>query len=293
MFSFDSKSNGQPIAIIKGGKFDKKTLYLVDEMTPIKSLDDLKNDEFFKKFQENMTLLRLSELRKALHEKTDLTTDLLKIYSDSRKSLKINDGKLEQLPSSKIIERLFIAGASGSGKSTYTGNYINRYKKMFKDRDVFLFTRNTEDKAVDKFKPIRIELNDELTEDPIELTEFNSSLVIFDDITTIPDKLIKNEVIRIREDLLECGRKENISVIVTNHNLLDYKNTRNLLNEATSVTFFPKGGGGTSQILGFLKRHCGMNNKEINKVMNLPSRWVTIFRNYPTYIMHERGVFML
>lgn len=289
MFSF---TKGRPIAVVNGGKYNKKILHLIEEPESIKSLKELENDEFFKCKRKRYTLKELSELRKAKGETDDLNKDLIKIYTDARKDFQITDGKLEPLPSN-LPERIFIAGASGSGKSTFAGNYMKRYKQKFKKNEMFVFSRNTEDSALDKAKPIRVELSEELIEEPLDMTELSKSLVVFDDITTIPDKAIREEVLRLREDLLECGRKEEIYVLVTNHNLLDYKNTRNLLNEASSVVFFPKGGGGQHQIQGFLTRHAGLGKNEIQKIRNLPSRWVSIYRTYPTFILHERGAYIL
>ena len=289
MFSFDK---GRPVAIVNGGKYNKKVLHLIEEPEKINSLKELKNDEFFKSKQKRYTLKELSVLRNAIGETDNLNNDLIKIYQEARKDFQITDGKLEPLPSS-LPERIFIAGASGSGKSTFAGNYMKRYKKKFKDNEMFVFSRNTEDIALDKAEPIRVELSEEILEEPLDMTELNNSLVVFDDITTIPNKEIKEEVLRLREDLLECGRKENIYVLVTNHNLLDYKNTRNLLNEASSVVFFPKGGGGQHQIQSFLTRHAGLSKKEIQKIRGLSSRWVSIYRTYPTFILHERGAYIL
>jgi hypothetical protein len=39
-----------------------------------------------------------------------------------------------------------------------------------------------------------------------------------------------------------------------------------------------------------LKNYCGFDNKTIDKILNLPSRWVLIGKQYPLYILHEKGV---
>lgn len=293
MFSF---TKGRPIAIINGGKYDDKVIRIEDcsEAYKLTKIDELKNDIFFDNKKANSSLRELTKLRKSMEkfEEKNEDEELQQFMKDAKKSFQIDDGELLPLPNEDMIERLMVAGASGSGKSTYVGKYIKQYKLKHKKNPVFLFTRNKEDPALDKYKIERVELNEDILEEPIDLEELSNSLCIFDDVDTIPEKPIRDEVKRIQEDLLECGRKEGISVISTSHHLLNYKQTRQLLLESTSITFFPKGGG-QAQIIGFLKHHCGLNAKEIGKILKLPSRWITIYRTFPTYILYEKGCFIL
>jgi hypothetical protein len=42
-----------------------------------------------------------------------------------------------------------------------------------------------------------------------------------------------------------------------------------------------------------LESSFGFSKKQIEKVKELNSRWVTIFRTAPITIMHEKGIFVL
>ena len=149
-----------------------------------------------------------------------------------------------------------------------------------------------EDEVLDKFNPTRIQINEELLENPIQPEELQNSLVIFDDIDTIPDKKLNEAVRSLRDDLLETGRSYNIYMCNTSHQLMNYKHTRTLLNESTAVTFFPKSGS-SYHIKRFLKEYCGLEKKQIQKILELPSRWVTINKVYPCFILYEKGAFLL
>ena len=65
-----------------------------------------------------------------------------------------------------------------------------------------------------------------------------------------------------------------------------------MINEAQTVTFYPRSGS-TYQIQNFLKNYGGMTKDQIQKVLNLPSRWVTLHKNYPCYVFHEKGAYLL
>ena len=70
-----------------------------------------------------------------------------------------------------------MTGPSGSGKSTYTRKYLEQWKNKNKDKDIYMFSE-----SLDDVKPQRIKLDSSIYEDPIEVEEFQDSVVIFDDI---------------------------------------------------------------------------------------------------------------
>lgn len=212
----------------------------------------------------------------------------------NEKEIIINNGNLIPLPIVKKDQRevIYISAPSGSGKSTYTKMYAMQYKEMFKKNRVILFSRLDKDKSLDEIKPIRIKLDRSIIEDPINIEELKDSLVIFDDCDTIQDTELKNAIIKLKNDLLECGRHTNTYIIITSHLLMNYKETRTTINESTMVVLFPKSGS-SYHITRFLKVYAGMNNKEIQKAINLPSRWIALNKTYPQYILYNSGVYLL
>lgn len=209
----------------------------------------------------------------------------------------LKDGKFQQIPNenaSKTSKReiLYITGPSGSGKSTYTLNYLKQYKKKFKKNEIWLFSALTEDETIDKAKPKRIIIDDRLLTEPIEIVEFTDSLVIFDDIDVIKNKEHRAAVYDILNAILETGRHHNISCVITNHLPTAGKDTRRVINECHSVTYFPQAGA-AGQMKRLLQDYLGLDRDTLKKIRKLNTRWATVFKNYPMCVMTEKLVFSL
>ena len=101
---------------------------------------------------------------------------------------------------------LYITGCSGSGKSTHTRKFIVQLKKAKKDIPIYLFSALPDDESLDSVKPLRIQLDESLIEDPIDINEFADNAVLLDHIDVIPDKKIREAVYKIMNMGLEIGR---------------------------------------------------------------------------------------
>ena len=154
------------------------------------------------------------------------------------KRLKIpNDSRFQHMPdTTREREILYITGCSGSGKSTYTRKFIEQLKKAKKDIPIYLFSALPDDESLDSVKPLRIQLDESLIEDPIDIKEFADSVVLFDDIDVIPDKKIRETVYKIMNMGLEIGRHYKINMVITSHLPTNGRDTRRILNEASSFT---------------------------------------------------------
>ena len=200
--------------------------------------------------------------------------------------------KMVPLPNTDIVERLYVTAPSGAGKSTYAGNWLSEYKDIYKDDDIFIFSSVNSDKALDKYDPIRIPIDKSILEEPLDINDYVESVIVFDDTDTIQNKKIRDAIGAFRDFLLEQGRHGDISMIVTSHVMMNYKSTVRILNECTSITFFPKHAS-PHHIKKWLKERGGVNKKQIKKILNLPSRWVTFYKTYPKYVVYEKGAFLI
>jgi hypothetical protein len=206
--------------------------------------------------------------------------------------LEIEDGKIELLPSGKKTrDCIVVAGKSGSGKSYWTRAYVKNYIKMYPKRNVLLFSPVDEDAAFDDLNINKIILDEELLENPFDVNELQDSLVIFDDTDSVIDSKLKKMIIELQDRILEIGRHNNISTVITIHKICDYRRTRTLLNEAHYVVMFLR--GNRSHLSKYyLKNHQDLNPSEMKKVYSLPSRWVAFSNNFPSPIIYERGCYI-
>lgn len=193
------------------------------------------------------------------------------------------------------IERqiIYIAGASGSGKSYWAKKYIESYQKAYPKRQVFVFSALTDDSSIDKIKDLqRIKLTDAILQDELPSSEFADSLVLFDDVDTIQNSKLRKKVMDIQNDILQTGRHHNVSAIITNHVATDGKATRLILAEAHVITFFPA--MMPQRTLKYLlENYMGLTKEDITKVKNLPGRSVSYIKGFPRVLVSNKEVMIL
>ena len=74
--------------------------------------------------------------------------------------------------------------------------------------------------------------------------------------------------------------------------LMNYRKTREKLNECSRVVIFPHGGS-TYHIKRYLKEYAGLSKNQIQKALNVPSRWLCVSNDYPKYILYDSGMYLL
>jgi hypothetical protein len=258
MFSFDAIKGTVPIAIIRDGK--------------------LKNEVIHMKRDPNIELKRGE-----FHDAIELTQDM---------------GTLEVIPNADKDQRdlLYICGKSGSGKSVFTRSYVKNYLRANPSHKCYIFSQVESDKAFDDLKRCyRVIIDSEIINEEngtcnIGTEELKNSLVVLDDIDTIGSKKILNAIYELENRILETGRHFNIYMCRTSHLITKGHKSRTVLNEASKVVLFLNGcpSGSTRN---YLRSHHGMNNKQINKLYNIKSRWIMINNNFPSYILSQYGVY--
>lgn len=218
---------------------------------------------------------------------------------DGYESIELIPGsKLKVLMDYLLRKVYFIAGPAGSGKSTLAAQLIKDYMKMFPETQFFFVSRTMgkDDPALKDLKINQIRLDQSLLEKPIDIEKEvgKRSIFFFDDCNTITDDKLKKYVEKLMMDIMEVGRRLNINIIITQHllNGNDKKLNRSILNEANYISFFPRSGSSYA-ITYCLKTYFGLTKKEIDKILNLPSRSVTIIKDYPRIVLYEGGVYIL
>lgn len=208
--------------------------------------------------------------------------------------LKIKDnGHLVPIPTVEERDVVYICGASGSGKSTYAAQYIYNYLNLFPNNPVYVFSRLEIDPILDLLGCEAIPINENLEKLDV-IKDLSNALCLFDDIDTIPDKKLRDKVYAISMDILETGRHKNIYILITSHliNGNDRKVCRTNINEAKKIVLFPKGGNAYG-IRYLLKNYIGLSKNQIDEILKLNTRWVTISKNYPQFYFYEKGAKMI
>jgi len=188
---------------------------------------------------------------------------------------------------------LYVSGASGSGKSFYASSYIKEYVKMFPKNDIFIVSSLDKDEQLDKIKNVkRIKLDEKFYETPFTIEDFRNTLVVYDDTEMIANKLIQDKITNIMNLILTTGRHTNTFAINTSHVTNAGHRTKLMLLESHSVTLFLVTMGDKA-LKYFLETSFGLGKKQIDKIRELDSRWVTICRTMPVSVIHENGIFIL
>jgi hypothetical protein len=227
------------------------------------------------------------------NEVVSVITD--EITDKTYKSYKLEKkNKFQQIPNKKTERSiLYITGASGSGKSYYIREYVKQYQKIFKNNEVYLYSYLNEDDTIDQIPNLhRIKIDQSLITHPLTASEFENSMVIFDDIDVINHKDIRNAIIQTANEILEVGRHYKISCCFSYHRPTGGRDTTRILNEATSITYFPH--SGSQRSLNYLLiDYLGLTKKDIKRIKDTGTRWATIFVRYPQIVLTERLVYVL
>lgn len=202
------------------------------------------------------------------------------------------------------IERLFISGPSGSGKSFYLANWLKQWRKLKgnKDQEIYLFSSVDYDPVLDdQFESQLIRVldeveGDELLMNPLDLEDFEEgSVLIFDDVAKLKNIKTRLAVLMLLDSMLEIARHRNLTIIATSHILSNYKATRTLNSEATAVTVFPRKAGGLYGIKQYLDKKVGMSKDDMKRFLALSkkSRFVTLYRNLdPMIVISSKSAYV-
>lgn len=312
MLSLNDIGDSLPIARIEGGKNNGKTLYLYDQnkideekqkkIKPLVDYDDIYNLVNSNKKNNRISVLSREKIKKSLEDEDDeIEENLKKDYEDIKnkllkkasKEIHLVDGKFEPYPNVDLNRAVyFLAGASGSGKTYFCSMMIKHYRKLNPKIPIYIFSRIEEDEVLDVFNPVRIIINEELLEDPIDpIKELHDSICVFDDIDTITDKKLCKYVQLLRDQCLQEGRHANITVFCMSHILLNYKLTTMCIHESHYVVVYR--GTGQNHITSYMKNKLGWQSDIIKKICKSNSRWMMIYKNFPQYVITEHDAYVI
>ncbi len=216
-------------------------------------------------------------------------------HEDGHGMIQLNgDLKFQSIPSNSERDVLYVSGMSGSGKSYYVAEYLKQYHKKWPKRDVFLFSSIDEDKCLDSLKFVkRVDIKKkEFLDMQLSATDFPECCVVFDDCDVLTQKAVKKQVFLILDSILQTGRHHKTTCIFTSHCACNGLQTKIVLNEATSITVFPKTSG--NKALCYLAdTYLGLNKKQVQELKQIKGRWLTVIRAYPRCVLTETSAYLL
>jgi hypothetical protein len=306
-----SKKDGNPVAIIKNDDgAPNEIIYIKDETDENKNdydvnVDVLEDEAFYRIDRKKNKLMPprdIARLKYYLMQNTPpYEENFKKPYNSARDELtakskyEINTGygqHIEMLPPTTGTQRFIISGMTGSGKSTMASSYMQKYKQLHPNNDIYLFSQHDKDPVYDKIKIKikRIPL-DMLNETEITIDALKNSLVIWDDCDNVQDNALLKKIINLQQDIMSNGRHQGISCIVLLHVLMNYRATKGLLADISGVMLFLS--GSKYSVNGFLKRYAGLDQQQIKSITSLKSRWFYLSMCQPMFVLSEHKAFLI
>jgi len=199
-----------------------------------------------------------------------------------------------QLLPSPQPDRIFVAGASGVGKSTWASMFILEYHLKNPENKIFMYSTHQAEHAYSalpiEYQPLESILPEAKDGVPT-VVDYTNALVVFDDTDNIRDKKTQVAITGLQSDLLANGRKYGVSVLILAHQLMDFQRTRVVLNECPRIVFFPS--GAKYHIQRFLKVYAGLTKSDIDRILSTSSRWICLQTSIPNIVIAEHDVFVL
>jgi hypothetical protein len=232
--------------------------------------------------------------------------EFVNLQEDGVKSVLTSQTTLRLMPSYSSSGRrcIYVAGASGSGKSYWTAQYIRDWirfnNKKTDDKMVYIFSALNADPVFDKIidehpnKVHRVNVNADLLNDPIGMDEIEKgSLLIFDDIDVLGTKLRKY-IYDVINQVLQIGRHFDLSIIITSHliNGTDRNFNRIVMNESHYVVLFLHGLA-RKHVKYWADTYAGLDTTDLKQLYKLAGRSVVFHKNYPQFYILDTKIIPL
>jgi adenosyl cobinamide kinase/adenosyl cobinamide phosphate guanylyltransferase len=305
-FSFLEKESYIPIAqIVSQDNLNGEILFLDPNMQhdDDESFNFDKQTVNYNKYMKNMTAKDMNKKSEVVSkylqkqkepEDSELKSIYKNIIKDGNKDIILKKGSFVPIPDpSKDRVNMFITGPAGSGKSWFASSVLQQWTKLHPKGEIFLFSQLFDDPILDKLKNLhRVDVNT-LLEEPIDVYDIpEGSFVIFDDVDSIPNKKILEQVEALENSIHQVGRKLHINIIRTSHLSADGRKTRMVLSECQYIVVYPSSGS-WHQIQYVLKTYVGLSNQDLAKIKSLRSRWVMISKQAPQYVLSEHECYLV
>jgi hypothetical protein len=192
----------------------------------------------------------------------------------------------------------FIFGSRGCGKSFMISTYLAAFKKLYPNYKIWLISRKEQDRLLDGLIDKRIDTTDlidaDLTAKDFMYKNGKGNLLIFDDVDTCSEDKknnVKHAVYKLMDDVIEIGRSYSIFAIITAHIGCNGKESKRILNGATTITFFNSNINVNTTYM--LNKHLGLSKKTIDRIRAGKTRSTTIIKSSPVAILQDKEAWLV
>jgi hypothetical protein len=213
---------------------------------------------------------------------------------------------------------IMVPGPSGVGKTTWGLLYALAYKATYPKNRILYFSLKSSDKKVDEYTFIervpleewrrytgelssnhadkkRKKSDDNMEEDNdicerMSIDELANTLIWTDDFENADPQVVK-EMNAFIKYCSQLGRDRNINLIVCIHQGFDSHKTRDLILESNMIVWFPSSGT-NNHMVRYMKEFATLDNRQIQKVTNMTSRWAVIYLRHPVCIISESEMWL-
>ena len=205
------------------------------------------------------------------------------------KYMSCNDSFIMPVIDFSISKRIYVTGASGSGKSTWLSHLLslNRGKKQA----IFFFSPFKDEGLYGLKNIIDVDMSEFEAENEREFAEEDimpGSICVFDDIES--HKTHKKALIELRNIILQRGRHENVSCITVSHNPMQGVSTKDSLRECSYYCMFKNN---ERDVTHLLKGYCNFNQKMVDDVLSQDTRYIFISKDVPKYYITNHSIKLL
>lgn len=255
--------------------------------------------------KEDSTKIESLEEKKKRLKKGDKQERLIDLVSSDnldelKQEVKLEDDD-ERLQPLMVLHdgcpnRIYIVGQSYCGKTFQAAKMAQDWVNIFPKSKVAYISFNEDDdkscndKNIENF--VKLKIDESILEDPIGLDELHDKLVIFDDVEGFSNPKIVKALELLSKQCINQGRHRLVGSIICRQKLMDGHKSSFVLNGIHQIMGFPHSGS-RHQLRKYLDKYLNLPNKKIEKILNVPSRWILINVCNPMFLIHERGAFIV
>lgn len=202
------------------------------------------------------------------------------------------DTNLFPCPNSKSRECIYVAGRSGSGKTTFATNYCEIFQTMFPDKKVFWFSSH--DNVPKNVIKVRHDDILAMSDNEYTIKDFEEgSLIVFDDCDSGFKNNILNSIWNLQSSILQTGRHKNLYCMILSHILVPIERIKSsiIFEEIKALVLFPTGGN-KEKMSTVLEKKFSIDKKDVKRILS-KGKFLYISVQHPLYSITDTTISLL